>query len=50
MAGGSGLYLTLRITQPTLIGALWYRENEFIGATIDGVDYPGRWGTYSRLP
>ena len=37
-------------TQPTLIGALWYRENEFIGATIDGVDYPGRWGTYFMAP
>ena len=37
-------------TQPTLIGALWYRENEFIGATIDGVDYPGRWGTYFQAP
>ena len=22
-------------TQPTLIGALWYRENEFIGADVD---------------
>ncbi len=37
-------------TQPTLIGALWYRENEFIGATIDGVNYPGRWGTYFQAP
>ena len=37
-------------TQPTLIGALWYRENEFIGATIDGMDYPGRWGTYFQAP
>ena len=37
-------------TQPTLIGALWYRENEFIGATIDGVDYSGRWGTYFVAP
>ncbi len=37
-------------TQPTLIGALWYRENEFIGATIDGVDYGGRWGTYFVAP
>ena len=37
-------------TQPTLIGALWYRENEFVGATIDGVDYPGRWGTYFKAP
>ncbi len=37
-------------TQPTLIGALWYRENEFVGATIDGVDYAGRWGTYFKAP
>ena len=37
-------------TQPTLIGALWYRENEFVGANIDGVDYPGRWGTYFKAP
>ena len=37
-------------TQPTLIGALWYRENEFIGATIDGTEYPGRWGTYFMAP
>ncbi len=37
-------------TQPTLIGALWYRENEFVGATIDGKDYPGRWGTYFMAP
>ena len=36
--------------QPTLIGALWYRENVFVGATIDGVDYPGRWGTYFKAP
>jgi len=37
-------------TQPTLIGALWYRENEFIGATIDGQEYGGRWGTYFMAP
>ena len=37
-------------TQPTLIGALWYRENEFVGATIDGVSYGGRWGTYFVAP
>lgn len=37
-------------TQPTLIGALWYRENEFIGATIDGQNYGGRWGTYFMAP
>ena len=39
-------------TQPTLIGALWYRENEFIGADVDTdgdgetESYAGRWGTY----
>lgn len=43
-------------TQPTLIGALWYRENEFIGANVDadgdGVteEYGGRWGTYFMAP
>lgn len=37
-------------TQPTLIGALWYRENEFIGATIDGETFGGRWGTYFKAP
>ena len=37
-------------TQPTLIGALWYRENEFIGATIDGETFSGRWGTYFKAP
>lgn len=37
-------------TQPTLIGALWYRENEFIGAVIDGETVGGRWGTYFAAP
>ena len=37
-------------TQPTLIGALWYRENEFAGAEIDGQEYGGRWGTYFMAP
>ena len=43
-------------TQPTLIGALWYRENEFVGAEVDtdgdGVkeNYPGRWGTFFVAP
>ncbi len=43
-------------TQPTLIGALWYRENEFIGAEVDTngdgtlENYPGRWGTYFVAP
>ncbi len=43
-------------TQPTLIGALWYRENEFIGAEVDTdgdgetESYAGRWGTYFVAP
>ena len=43
-------------SQPTLIGALWYRENEFIGANVDTdgdgktENYPGRWGTYFVAP
>lgn len=43
-------------TQPTLIGALWYRENQFIGANVDtdgdgkAEEYPGRWGTYFVAP
>ena len=43
-------------TQQTLIGALWYRENEFIGAEVDTdgdgkpESYPGRWGTYFVAP
>lgn len=43
-------------TQPTLIGALWYRENEFIGAEVDtdgdgeAESYGGRWGTYFVAP
>ena len=43
-------------TQQTLIGALWYRENEFIGAKVDTdgdgtpEDYKGRWGTYFVAP
>ena len=43
-------------TQQTLIGALWYRENEFIGANVDTdgdgktESYPGRWGTYFVAP
>ena len=43
-------------TQPTLIGALWYRENEFIGANVDSdgdgevEEYGGRWGTYFMAP
>ncbi len=43
-------------SQPTLIGALWYRENQFIGANVDTdgdgtkEEYPGRWGTYFVAP
>ena len=43
-------------TQPTLIGALWYRENQFIGAEVDTdgdgetEHYDGRWGTYFVSP
>ena len=41
-------------SQPTLIGALWYRENEFIGSTIDldgdGNNEMGRWGAYFAAP
>ena len=42
--------------QATLIGALWYRENEFIGANVDTdgdgtpEEYKGRWGTYFVAP
>ena len=41
-------------TQPTLIGALWYRENEFIGAGADTdgdgetESYPGPLGHLLR--
>lgn len=43
-------------SQQTLIGALWYRENEFVGAEVDTdgdgkpESYPGRWGTYFVAP
>ena len=41
-------------TQPTLIGALWYRENEFVGSNIDldgdGEPEMGRWGSYFAAP
>ncbi len=43
-------------SQPTLIGALWYRENQFIGANVDTdgdgtkEEYAGRWGTYFVAP
>ena len=56
--GGQGLKewleaqgsLFIENTQPTLIGALWYRENEFIGANIDGETIGGRWGAYFAAP
>ena len=35
--------------QTTLIGALWYRENEFGGGDLDGdgeAEEPAQWGTY----
>ena len=41
-------------TQPTLIGALWYRENEFVGSNVDldgdGAPEMGRWGSYFAAP
>ncbi len=43
-------------SQQTLIGALWQRENEFIGANVDTdgdgetEEYTGRWGTYFVAP
>ncbi len=36
-------------SQPTLIGALWYRENQFGGGDLDGdgtAEEPAQWGTY----
>lgn len=36
-------------SQPTLIGALWYRENQFGGGDLDGdgkAEVPAQWGTY----
>ena len=41
-------------SQQTLIGALWYRENEFVGSNIDldgdGNMEMGRWGSYFAAP
>ena len=43
-------------TQPTLIGALWYRENEYKGANVDTDGdgetefYADRWGSYFMAP
>ena len=42
--------------QPTLIGALWYRENEYAGADVDfdgdgeAEFYADRWGSYFIAP
>ena len=39
--------------QPTLIGALWHRENQFIGFDGDGdgkAEAGGQWGTYFLPP
>lgn len=40
--------------QPTLIGALWHRENQFIGANFDadgdGKNEVAQWGTYFVPP
>jgi len=36
-------------SQPTLIGALWYRENQFAGGDLDGdgtAEEAAQWGTY----
>ncbi|MBR3494258.1 MAG: FAD-dependent oxidoreductase [Clostridia bacterium] len=43
-------------SQPTLIGALWYRENEYAGANVDTDGdgetefYADRWGSYFMAP
>jgi len=40
-------------SQPTLIGALWHRENQFIGFDGDGdgkAEAGGQWGTYFLPP
>ena len=37
-------------TQRTLIGGLWQRQNQFIGAEIDGEMEEGRWATYFKAP
>ena len=43
-------------SQPTLIGALWYRENEYKGANVDTDGdgqtefYADRWGSYFMAP
>lgn len=36
--------------QATLIGGLWQRQNQFIGAEIDGQLQEGRWATYFEAP
>ena len=37
-------------SQPTLIGALWQRENVHNGATVNGEHYGGNWGAYFAAP
>ena len=34
----------------TLIGCLWQRINPFDGGVVNGVEVPGRWGTYFAVP
>ncbi len=36
--------------QPTLIGALWQRENVHSGADVNGEHYDGNWGAYFVAP
>lgn len=36
--------------QFTLIGCLWQRENAVNGGTVDGVEYPSKWGGYFMVP
>ncbi len=36
--------------QPTLIGALWQRENVHNGAVVNGQHYDGNWGAYFAAP
>jgi len=62
--GGQGLKewleaqgsLFVEDSQPTLIGALWYRENEYKGANVDTDGdgetefYADRWGSYFMAP
>lgn len=36
--------------QRTLIGCLWQRINPVVGGVVDGVNYPGKWGAYFKVP